>query len=227
MTKLWKASLLTLALAISTMPATTSVPRPTVAAPAPQTTNATTTSSALGSGTLIVAKLLTTINAAKCKAGDRVEAQITRSVSQNHKEVWKPGAIISGRITGVNVSSDDKPHSNIEILLDDISNKNGDPTRVLLAIRALAVEAQLQHEDDIRRGGAVDEMRVASAGGYVAGPLPGGVLGPENSGVFGLPGLRLDQMVSDKGVQVSVVVSEDRNFHLPKGTQMILQVIGD
>jgi hypothetical protein len=227
MRKLWQAVLLAAALAIAISSATTSVAQPAVAVQAASTSNATAKTTTVANGTLIVAKLLTTINAAKCKAGDRVEAQITRSVSQNHKEVWKPGAVISGRITGVNVSSGDKPHSNIEILLDNISSKNGDPTRVLLAIRALAVEAQLQHEDDIRRGGAVDEMRVASAGGYVAGSLPGGVLGPENSGVFGFPGLHLAQMTSDEGIQVSVVISEDRNFHLPKGAQMILQVIGD
>ncbi len=184
---------------------------------------------ALSLGTTILAKLLTTLDAEKCKPGDAVEAEITRDVTQDHKVVAKKGSRLTGHVVGIGLSSDQKPQSRLGFIFDNISVKNGGRIPVALSLRALAREPQLQQQYELYdgRGTAATEITAGAAtGGSVGGALPNGELRLEDSGVYGIPGLSLAVMTTDKGLKLTIVTSADGNVRLARGTQMALQVIG-
>jgi hypothetical protein len=183
----------------------------------------------LSSGTVILAKLLTNLDAEKCKPGDRVEAEITRDISQDHKVVVKKGSRLTGHVVGLSLSSNEKPQSRLGIVFENISIKNGGQIQVAVSLRALAREPQLQQQYELYdgRGTAATEITAGAAlGGSVGGSLPNGELRPEDSGVYGLPGLSLAIMTTNKGLKLTIVTSADQNVRLAKGTQILLQVIG-
>ncbi len=183
----------------------------------------------LSTGTVILAKLLTSLDAEKCKPSDRVDAEVTRDVSQDHKVVVKRGSHLTGHIVGISLSSDERPQSRLGMLFDNISAKNAGQIPVVLSLRAIARESQLQQQYELYdgRGTAATEITAGAAtGGSVGGALPNGELRPEDSGVYGIPGLSLAIMTTDKGLKLTIVTSADQNVRLAKGTQMALQVIG-
>lgn len=65
----------------------------------------------------------------------------------------------------------------------------------------------------------------ATAGGNIGGPLPEGRLRPEDSGVYGIPGLSVAVMTTETGTQFPVLKSASDSIRLAKGTQMVLRVV--
>jgi len=51
------------------------------------------------------------------------------------------------------------------------------------------------------------------------------LLRPEDSGVYGIPGLSLALMTTKDGSQFPILVSTSESVRLAKGTQMILRVV--
>jgi hypothetical protein len=69
------------------------------------------------------------------------------------------------------------------------------------------------------------EITAATAGGDIGGPLPEGLLRPEDSGVYGIAGLSLAVLTTETGSQFPVLKSAGENIRLAKGTQMVLRVV--
>lgn len=177
-------------------------------------------------GTAIVAKLLTSLDSNKVKPGDGVIAEITRDVSQNHKVILRAGTRVLGHIVAVSRSSAAMPESRLAISFDSVSMKGGEQAQISFVIQALAHEAILQNQVDLLdgRGSEATQLTATASGGSVGGPLPGGVLRAEDSGVYGIPGLSLALITESNGAQVPIVVSTGESIRLAKGTQMILRV---
>lgn len=183
--------------------------------------------SSLARGTAILAKLATSVDAHHLKVGDRVEAEATRDIHVDHDTTFKKGARVIGHVTGVTESSKDKPESRVAIVFDSISDKSGKSVEAPLVIQALAPEPNIQQATDVRdgRGLAATQISAATLGGE-GGKLEGGELRPENSGVYGIPGVSLVQVRTDQK-QTTVLISAKKNVQLAKGTQMVLRVPGD
>jgi hypothetical protein len=142
--------------------------------------------------------------------------------------VVKRGSRLSGHVVGISLSADEKPQSRLGFLFDTISAKNGGQMQVTLSLRALARQPQLQNQYELYdgRGTAATEITAGAAtGGSIGGALPNGELRPEDSGVYGIPGVSLGIMTTDKGVKLTIVKGVDQNVRLAKGTQMLLEVI--
>ncbi len=216
---------LAIALSILTVPAATSRNHSAVSiqTAAASGANANTT---LSSGTTVLAKLLINIDSGSAKVGDPVEAEVTRDVSQNHKVVVKRGSHVIGHIAALSPAADGASGSRVAISFNTISKKGGGTAEIPFTIQALAREAQFPQKVELLdgRGTAATEITAASSGGTIGGPLPGGELRPEDSGVYGIPGVSLALFSPDKGSQIVIVVSANKSVRLAKGTQMVLRV---
>ena len=229
MTHLGRPIALALVLLTWTAPATIPHNHSAVASQAATASGVTAKPATLSVGTTVVAKLLTNIDSGTCKPGDGVEAEVTQDVSQNHKVVLKRGTRVIGHVVAVNASSAQKPESRIAISFDSISMKNGVRVQISLVIQALASDPGLREKLDLEdgRGLIASTLTAGSSGGSIGGPLPGGLLRPEDSGVYGIPGLSLAVMTMDTGSQILILVSHSENIRLAKGTQMVLRVAGN
>jgi hypothetical protein len=181
----------------------------------------------LAVGTTVVAKLLTNLDSGTCKPGDAVEAEITRDVSQHHKVVLKAGARVIGHVVAHDTSSTHNAESRIAMSFNSISTKGGEQAQIFFVIQALAIAARLKEKDDFEGGRPMEATAIiaAAAGGSIGGPLPEGQLRPEDSGVYGIPGLSLAVLTTETGSQFPVLNSASEKIRLPKGTQMVLRVV--
>jgi hypothetical protein len=171
--------------------------------------------------------LLTNLDSGTCKPGDRVEAEVARDVSQNHKVVLRTGAHAIGDVVAFDTSSAHKPETGIAISFNSISMKGGEPAQISFFIQALAIAPRSKEKNEIQ-GGHDAESNVftpAAAGGSIGGPLSEGLLRPEDSGVYGIADLSLAVMTTETGSQFPILKSASENIRLPKGTQMVLRVV--
>jgi hypothetical protein len=181
----------------------------------------------LSIGTTVVAKLLTNIDSGTCKPGDRVEAEVTRDVSQNHKVVLKAGTRVIGHVVAFDTSSAHKPETRIAISFNSISMKGGEQAQISFVIQALAIAPRLKEKNELQdgRGMVATEITAATAGGDIGGPLSEGMLRPEDSGVYGIADLSVAVMTTETGSQFPILKSASENIRLAKGTQMVLRVV--
>jgi hypothetical protein len=221
----------TLALAIAlsalTAPAATPGNHSAAARQAATAAGATVKPAILSAGTAVVAKLLSNLDSRTCKPGDAVEAEITHEVSQNHKVVLRPGTRVIGHVVALDASSTHNPESRIAISFKSILLRGGEQLQISFVIQALAIPPQLKDKNEIQGGHDTesDVFTAAAAGGSIGGPLSAGLLRPEDSGVYGIPGLSLAVMTTETGVQFPVLNSASENIRLAKGTQMVLRVV--
>jgi hypothetical protein len=178
----------------------------------------------LAAGTTVVAKLLTDIDSGTCKPGDAVEAEVTRDVSQNHKVVLKAGARVIGHVVALDASSAHKPESRIAISFKSVSMTSGEQLPISFVIQALAIAPGLKEKDELH-GRPMETAAIIAATGSIGGPLSEGLLRPEDSGVYGVPGLSLAVLTTETGTQFPVLKSAGENIRLAKGTQMVLRVV--
>jgi hypothetical protein len=180
----------------------------------------------LSIGTPVVAKLLNDLDSGTCKPGDRVEAEVTRDVSQNHKVVLKAGARVIGHVVALDASSAHKAETRMAISFKSVSMKSGEQAQISFVIQALAIAPRLKERDEIQGDRPMEAAAIiaATAGGSIGGPLPQGKLRPEDSGVYGIAGLTLAVMTTETGSQFPVLKSASENIRLAKGTQIVLRV---
>ena len=228
MTHFGRLGALALTVALLTSIAPSAMPRDH-AAPASQaaTAPAAAKPAIVSAGTTVVAKLLNDIDSGTCKPGDRVEAEVTRDVSQNHKVILKAGTRVIGHVVALDTSSAHKPETRIAISFKSVSMKNGAQAQISFVIQALAIAPRLKEKDDFEGGRPMEATAIiaATAGGSIGGPLPEGRLRPEDSGVYGIAGLSLAVMTTETGSQFPVLKSASENIHLAKGTQMVLRIV--
>jgi hypothetical protein len=220
---------LALAAALSASTAPAAMPRnhSAAAGQVATATGATAKPAILSVGTTVVVKLLTSLDSGTCKPGDAVEAEITRDVSQNHRIVLRTGARVTGHVVARDTSSTHNPESKIAMSFNSISTKGGEQSQISFVIQALAIAPRLKEKNEIQGGHDTesDVFTAAAAGGSIGGPLSEGLLRPEDSGVYGIPGLSLAVMTTETGSQFPVLKSARENIRLAKGTQMVLRVV--
>jgi len=126
----------------------------------------------------------------------------------------------------LDTSSAHKPETRIAISFRSISMKSGEQLQISFVIQALAIAPRLKEKDEIQGDRPMEAAAIiaATAGGSIGGPLPQGQLRPEDSGVYGIPGLSLAVMTTETGSQFPVLKSSSENIRLAKGTQMVLRV---
>jgi hypothetical protein len=221
---------LALAAVLSTSIAPAAAPRnhSAVASQAATTSASATKPAILAAGTTVIAKLLTNLDSGTCKPGDRVEAEITQNVSQNHAVVLRTGTRVIGHVVALDASSTHTPETRIAISFNSILKKDGESAQISFVIQAIATAPGVKEKNDVQGGGRPMEASAiiaATAGGTIGGPLPEGQLRPENSGVYGIAGLSLSVMTTETGSQFPVLKSASEKISLPKGTQMVLRVV--
>jgi hypothetical protein len=220
---------LALAMVLSTSMAPTAMPRshPAAASQMATATGAAAKPAILSIGTTVLAKLLSDLDSRTCRPGDRVEAEVTRDVSQNHKVVLKTGTRVIGHVVALDLSSTPKPESRIAISFNSISMKGGEQAKISFVIQALAHDPGLKEKVDTQdgRGLIATTITASNAGGDIGGALPDGLLRPDDSGVYGIAGLSLAVMTTETGSQFPVLKSSSENIRLAKGTQMVLRVV--
>jgi hypothetical protein len=218
---------LAVALSASTARAAMPLDHSAAASQAATATAAATKPAILSIGTTVVVKLLTNLDSSACKPGDAVEAEITRDVSQNHKVVLKSGTRVIGHVVALDPSAAHKPETRIAISFKSISMKSGEQAQTSFVIQAVAIAPRLKEKDDFEGGRPMEATAIiaATAGGNIGGPLPEGRLRPEDSGVYGIPGLSVAVMTTETGTQFPVLKSASDSIRLAKGTQMVLRVV--
>jgi len=218
---------LAVALSASTAPAAMPLDHSAAASQAATATAAAAKPAILAAGTTVVVKLLTNLDSGTCKPGDAVEAEITRDVSQNRKVVLRTGTRVIGHVVALDASSAHKPEARIAISFKSISIKSGEQAQISFVIQALAIAPRLKEKNEIQGGHdtEADVFTAAAAGGSIGGPLSEGLLRPEDSGVYGIPGLSLAVLTTETGSQFPVLKSASENIRLAKGTQMVLRAV--
>ncbi|MGH9685036.1 MAG: hypothetical protein ACRD4S_15665 [Candidatus Acidiferrales bacterium] len=177
---------------------------------------------ALPQSSVILAKLVSPLDAGRCQPGDRVEAQTTADVKDGHQTLLKKGSIVSGRVIRVQTFPGSDNRSFIAAVFDSVTMKNKKESSVSLGIKALAPKPVSRNDATTDgRGMAATQMTATVAGDLSAVTVD--PLSATSSGVYKLPNVELgSEMV--KGVYVSVVASTLENVRLPKGTQISFSV---
>jgi hypothetical protein len=203
-------------------------------------------------GTTICAVLTKTVDAKKAKAGDGIAARATLAVLSHGKVIIADGAKISGHIVKVTSRSRSNPESEVSMVFDHATLKDGGEVPLALTVQAIGYGGlpltMMQ--------GDMDASSPFAGPPSLAGPIPSGSRHPGvprpqsqpistpdgpgvrngepgigtaldvgSKGVVGMPGLELSE--GSEPTQGSVVSSSTKNVKLETGSQLILRVIDE
>ena len=124
-------------------------------------------SAGLQSGTTFEAELSKTVEAKKCKPGDRVEAKATKDVksSSDGQVVVPKGSKIIGRVTEAKARGKGQAESSLGILFEKAVTKDGQEIPLNVVIQAVAAS----HSTLAAESAAHDTMAMTSTAGSAAG----------------------------------------------------------
>jgi hypothetical protein len=135
----------------------------------------------LQNGQTIHANLDHSVDAKKCKPGDRVEARTTQDVKENGQVVLKKGSRLHGHVTEAQARSKGSSQSSLGIVFDSFTAKNGEEMPLHLGIQAIAAPvvatAASMEDDQAMAGGGAMAGGSAAGGRRVGGGLVGGAAG--------------------------------------------------
>ena len=139
----------------------------------------------LNDGTAVNAVLVNSLDAKKCKPGDKIEARTTSDVKQDGQVVLRKGSRLHGHVTEAQARSSGNAESALGIAFDSVTLKNGQRAPLNLGVQALAAassqtSAALGDDEGVVGGGA------SAAGAGRAGG--GGLLGGAGGAVGGAAG---------------------------------------
>jgi len=173
---------------------------------------------ALPSDTPIFAKLTSELDTQHCKAGDRVEAQVTRDVKDGSRAVIKKGAVISGKISKAQAEPDGGGLYGVWIVFEQVELKSGESAELRLDIQAVAPP----------ENGGADNLNGVDTGALMAGHGSAtegrvDVLTAKSRGAVGIPGVDV-AFQNAGGAHITLLVSKKGNFRFVKGSQMVFRV---
>lgn len=145
----------------------------------------------LSSGTEINAELLTSLDASRSKAGDRVVARATKDVKQDGQVVLRKHTKLIGHVTQAQARAKGAAESSLGIAFDNAVTKDGQEMPFHAAIQAVAAaqaasSAALENDEIGGSASGVGSGTVAGGGRSGGGLLGGG--GAAASGVAGAAG---------------------------------------
>lgn len=192
---------------------------PAIQAGASGQSNAPTRSITVPSGTTVLGKLVTNLDAAQAKTGNPVDVQISEDIKSGHDVLAKKGSTLNGHVTSVELGS----KCVIGILFDRVTLKNGDQFNLNLSIQALAPPTDVRSDSLMTGRGMEQNTADATVTGHTEA-MPGGgkALDHKSMGVYGMPSVSI-AIETDKGQRVSLLVSTSGNVRLRKDTQLVLQ----
>lgn len=201
-------------------------------------------------GTTICAVLTKTVDAKKAKAGDGIAARATLAVLSHGKVIIADGAKISGHIVKVTARSRSNPQSEVSMVFDHATLKDGGETPLALTVQAIGYGGvpltMMQADADAsspfagppslvspipsgsRHSGVPQSQPISTPdgpGGRSGESGVGTALDVGSKGVVGMPGLELSE--GSEPAQGSVVSSSTKNVKLETGSQLILRVIDE
>lgn len=143
----------------------------------------------LASGTSINAVLAKSLDARKCKPGDRIEARTTSDVKQDGRVVIKKGSRLYGHVTEAQARTKGHAESSLGMAFDSVALRDGRQVPLHLGVQALAgawsnTSASLGGDEAMMDSGAGG---MAGGGGRAGGGLVGGT-GGVVGGAAGLAG---------------------------------------
>lgn len=141
----------------------------------------------LESGTTFHSRLTNSLDAKRCKPGDKVEARTTEDVKQDGRVVLAKGTLIEGHVTQVQARSKQDSQSTMGIAFDRAVLRDGEAIPLRVGIQALAeseAAAQSSVGEDADMMSAPNMGGGASAAAHSGGGLVGGV-GHATSGAVG------------------------------------------
>ena len=147
-------------------------------------------------GTAVNADLMTTLDAKKCKPGEKVEARTTQDVKQDGRVVIKKGSRIHGHVTEAEARTKAHEESSLGVVFDSVSLRGGERVPLHMGVQALAAAssataASMAGNDEMMSGGgAAMGLARATGGGLLggAGGAVGGVAGNAGRGLGGTVG---------------------------------------
>jgi len=187
-------------------------------------------------GSVIPVVLARSLDAKKLKPGDPVEAKVTQDLRANDGEViLAKDAKVKGHVTAVQPRSKEQKESQITVVFDSATMKEGD-TSLPMSIQAIVFPSANEGggggglssgaggnmANDTTRGGRPTGMSMPPPGGGDGAPQPGASMPQvtaQTQGVINNPNLKLAG-----GAQGSVISSEKNNVKLEDGTLMLLRV---
>jgi hypothetical protein len=132
--------------------------------------NAASDSANISAGTKVNATLANSLDAKKCKPGDRVEARTTEDVKQGGQVLLKKGTHLVGHVAEAQARESGQAESQLGIVFDHAVLKSGQVVPFRASIQALAA-AQSSLADDT---GSNDNMAMNAGMGAVSGTARGG-----------------------------------------------------
>jgi hypothetical protein len=183
-----------------------------------------------GSGTTITADLPRTIDAKKLKQGEEIQARVTSDLIYDGKVIVPREAKIFGKVEDLKLGTKDDPETRLLLSFAKIVTKDGREfqfeypafIQALGPERRAAALSTSNHGDlpvKAEMGSAIDRVNTVP---FILGDKSSatyGVMMPTASGVFALPGLKLDD--TPKGVYI---VAQKGNIKLEYGAQVVLRV---
>jgi hypothetical protein len=174
----------------------------------------------------VFAKLTSPLDLTQCKAGDKVEGQITDDVKAGSQVVIKKGAILVGNITAVEPPKGSQTDTMIGIVVDSVNSKDSPSLPVALLIRAIAPPFLEEQATTLAEGrGMPGATTAAAVSGHVTagGGTVGGRLTASSLGVTGFPNLHLGSRKDPKGATITIISFSPGDAKLKKGTQLLLK----
>lgn len=183
-----------------------------------------------GSGTIITVDLPRTLDAKKLKQGEEIQARVTADLIYAGKIIVPREAKVIGKVEDLKLAAKDDPETRLLLAFEKIVIRDGREfqfeypafVQALGPERRAAALSTSNHNDlpvKAEMGNAVDRVNTVP---FILGDKSSatyGIIVPTASGVFALPGLKLDD--SPKGVYI---VAPKGNIKLEYGAQMVLRV---
>jgi hypothetical protein len=145
----------------------------------------------LNDSTGVSAVLVNSLDAKKCKPGDKIEARTTSDVKENGQVVLKKGSRLHGHVTEAQARSKENGESTLGMAFDSVTLKTGQAVPLHLGVRALAAASSQTSaalgDDQEMIGSGTSTVGSGRAGGGLLGGA-GGTVGGAAGAVGGVAG---------------------------------------
>ena len=197
----------------------------------------------IGPGTLMLAELSKSLDARKCKPGDKIEAKLTVDLLAHGQIVIPRNVKIIGHVTGAKSQTKESPNSMVGIVFDRIIMKDGRELSMQAAIQALGRPLSLAPDDPMspgRTNPSPGSQPPGTTGTAAVGPVSVQItpnnfpvnVGPKTSAPVRISAspltaqskgvIELTEISLSKSKEGSVIGSTSQNVHLDRGTQLLL-----
>lgn len=172
----------------------------------------------LPAGTAIRVTLNSEIDTTNTQANTPFRAELAENIQNEGRVVIPQGSIVEGRVTQVRGGKRIRGTALIHLQMDNIILPDG--TRIALHAQVIDTDqfnnTRIDSEGNILRkdhiGGTIAAMTLSAGGGAAAGGILGGPAGALIGAGVGA------------GLSTAVWLKQDRQAHLPEGTQVVLSL---